>query len=74
MINDDPALSQQLLDLPVGQAIPEVPADRHHDLAENETPRTPTEVDVHDEGNDASAQPARARDPAMQQCPLMNSL
>jgi len=27
-------------------------------------------ADVHDEGDDASAQPARARDPARQQCRL----
>jgi hypothetical protein len=31
MINVDTTFSEQLLDVPVGQAIAEVPADRHHD-------------------------------------------
>ncbi len=39
MINSDTALGQQLLDIPVGQALPQVPADRdrNHLLQEPET-------------------------------------
>ncbi len=31
VIDADPALGQQLLDVPVGQSVPQVPADRDRD-------------------------------------------
>ena len=31
MVNGDAALGQQLLNVPVGQAVPQIPADRHRD-------------------------------------------
>jgi hypothetical protein len=39
VVNGDAALGQQLLNVPAGQAIPQVPADRdrHHPLRKPET-------------------------------------
>jgi hypothetical protein len=62
MINQDPALSYQFPDVPVGQAIAELPADHHHDhiRREAEPKRTPTKADVLNKNDNASAQPAPA--------------
>ena len=42
VIDSDVALGQQLLDVPVGQAVPQVPADRHGD----HLPRKPSWADA----------------------------
>lgn len=61
-------LGEQLFDVAVGQVVMQVPAHCYEDhVMGKRNPAKPDTVAVLRKGGDASAQPARARHPAMQQ-------
>lgn len=60
VVDSDPTFGQQFFDVPVGESIAGIPADRHHDHVrrESEFRNMRTEADVSDTGDEASAHSA----------------